>query len=535
MRFGSNERPPLHVPKLVKRSLAILSLSLALCNSALADERGFTQALGEWQALFRPLNTARGSALPPAVNAIIREHPRHFQAIEDQSDSKVKGWHHRKWAVVEATLKEIESAYAAATPQGQRALARLCALLGDRFGGEDVPQRGGCIVVSDSLEEASQALLRKWVQANRNAFLGLLDDPDPRIAESAVALLSDDHRETVSTRLERWRHHPQARFRGIVVFWSGLLGEDEGAAVQQAFLDDPSNDVRNYAIATLPYSIAKAELAARRGGFAKGTWTQRKAILLLAHRVEAPDLPRLALPFLNSADPTLRLFGVECLNFRDGAAQVPPETLARLRRDSNVAIRRSAYTWSGLSRQPMKDLRKGLEDPDALVRETAFEACCTGAESLEELQHLVKHVQIANREAKRIKARSNSEDFGEQTSAFNVQYRVECQEGFLREAFGRLSAQATSEALRLLDSQVPEERRLGTFLACGMPAPSLLALLMDRANDPHLPVRECLVRDAAKLSKPAAFAILTRLRTDADAVIGKRAEAALKELESADR
>jgi HEAT repeat protein len=209
--------------------------------------------------------------------------------------------------------------------------------------------------------------------------------------------------------------------------------------------------------------------------------------------------------------------------------------LARLRKDSQGEIRRAAYLWSGLKPIPMKDLRPGLEDPDPRVREAAYEACCDGAQTLEELRHLLSVVQASAQVAKRAKLASDPENVAAQTQIYNLKYRVRIQEGFLRDAFGRLNGLGAAEVLRLLDSSDVENRRLGTYLACVLTGPQIFAALERRVKDEDPSVRRCLAEEATHLPAATARTIFTRLLDDPEIDVWGRAAKALKGQKASDR
>lgn len=525
-KLASDEPLHLRVPSLVKRTLAILSFSLALCASAMADERGFSQAINDWRALFRPLATAREGSTIEVANAIVRDHTRRFRVIEAQRDRTVKGAAERRAQAIEASLREIGTAYGSANPKGRRALVRASAVIADRFLKRDVPFRPGseCFVEGNTLEAMAETLVGKWIAAEPSAHLGLLDDPEPRVAYAGVRFLHKAYADEVTTRIRAWRNHPQARFRGLALDAISLLGREEAIQTRRAFLDDPSEDIRDDASCALPYEVATLELANRRAGFERSTRGQRKVVLQLAYWVHDPDILRFALPFLNSADPKDRRIGIDNFRYRVANGLIPAETLARLRKDSTPVIRESADTWSGLSQVPMKELRPGLEDPEGFVREAAFEASCAGAETGDDLRLLLKILRTTQREAHR--ERSEEGDLHE---------RARSQERHLRQAFARLDRVATPETLLLLRSKETEERRLGTSLACGMSNPTIVAALAERVKDPQIAIRAYLASEARELPKRTANALLNRLLADPAPQVRKQAKITLKELESADR
>lgn len=486
----------------MKRSIALLSLLLALASSAFADERGLAKALEEWRALYRPLATAHGPALTEASGKVEKVSEVLFRAVGETSNLSVRGYQEREREAILANLQALKDGYAHGDARERRTLVRLAAILGNRFGEGEVPWYPTCGNGPFTVGVGAEALLTEWIQEDPAPYLGLLSDPDARVAEAAVRLLNERYREDVTSRLEAWQRHPQARFRGIAVKWSHLLGKEASRNIQLRALDDPSEDIRDLAGAELPYADVKEAYRLRRPMFEKATWTHRRTTLALAGRLDAPDKLELAVACLQAKDASVLNTAFDILTYGvEKEIEIPLATLARLRGHADGEVRARAYGRSGLQKIPMGDLRVGLTDPDEGVRSAALGACCEGVETVEEFRFLL--------------------DYGLKKGLTS----------HLPSAARRLGGKAVDTVLPFLDSKEVEHRTLGIEMAVRIGSPRLLPGLEKCLADPDPKIREALANHITDLAEPIARRWLKQLVADPVEAVRERATYSLESLD----
>lgn len=497
---GSNGRTSPHVPTFVKRPFAILALTLTLSAGAFAGDPELAHAIAQWRDLFRPLASAQGADLFERIEKVVREHPVRYGAVQKEFHLHAPGHAEREGEATEGNLGELRTAYARANPAERRQLARLAAILGDPFEGRDAPQYAIC-TKGPGIDAPARELFDTWVRKTPNAHLGLLDDPDPRVADAAVRALGEAHADAVITHLQAWQQSPKPRFRGIVAQWSRLLGEAESVAALRRLLDDPSDNVRDAAVRELPYSDTKREYEARHGRFDKATWGERRTILLLAHRTQAVEFPKFALACLEAPRPNVRQTGLECLRYYFEPLPVPLPTLARLRKDPLPLVRSIAYELSERQAIPMRELQAGLNDPEESVRSSAIQACAKGVENLAEFRALLPRCLKQDHELD------------------------------LSSAVRRLGDAVSDDLLTLLASDSPGARKAGIGLAIVLKSPRMIVALEGLLGDPDAQVRRRLAWEAQNLEGPTRLRILQALAKDADPDVREQALERLKELD----
>jgi HEAT repeat protein len=486
----------------VKRSIALLSLSLALVSSVFADERGLAKALEEWQALYRPLAIARGSALTGAAARVERETEMLSDAVGEGTNRSARSFHEREREAILANLDALRKGYAQGGPKERRTLVRLAAILGNRFGEGDVPWYPICESGPFTVGVGAETLLTEWFKENPASHLGLLDDPDARVAEAAVRLLNESFRDDVTSRIEAWQRHPQARFRGIAGRWVHLLGEEALRKLLARYLDDPSEKIRDLAAAELPFSDLKEAYHLRRPTFQKATWAQRRTLLAMAGRLDAPDKFSMAVTCLQSKEDSVLKVAFSVLGYgAEKGTEIPLATLARLRRHANGEIRSRAYFRSGEQNIPMRELRIGLQDTDEAVRTAAFAACCKGVGTVDELRFLLD----------------------EGVKRENTSY--------LPFAARRLGEKAVDSVLPLLDSRNVALRTLGIEMAALIASSRVLPALEKCLTDADPKIREALADHITELPEPTARRWLKALAADPVEAVRERAVYSLEALD----
>lgn len=469
----------------MRRLLALLSLSLAIVPSAFADEKGFAKALADWQALYRPLTLPQShQTLVEVASRVERENALRREAITKADDPSIPNSTEWEDQAVEANVDALTKGYEQADARGKRVLVRLAAMLGSLFDDSDAPRYPTCGNEPRTVEVSAKYRLQQWVEKSPRTYLGLLDDPDARVAEAAVRVLHEEFPGEVTLRLEAWRRSPQTRFRGIVGQWASLLGEEAGTCYLIRCLDDPSDDIRDLAAADLPYAAVEEAYRLRRPQFETATGAQKRTILALAGRVDAPDILKLAVACLESDLSSLRLAALEVLHYKYEDATVPPRTLAKLRKDPTWDVQMEAYYQSGRQHIPMRDLRDGLTHPEETIRLAALEACCEGVETRAEFQFLL---------------------------AYSLKHGWTSD---LPDAARRLGPSVTEDVLPFLNSQSPTMRCLGIEMACNIPSPRFILALEKLLGDPDPEVRKTLANEVQRLPEETARRWLKLLAND---------------------
>ncbi|MGV3617748.1 MAG: HEAT repeat domain-containing protein [Fimbriimonas sp.] len=505
----------------MKRLVAALVFALTASSFAASDERGVERALAEWEALFLPLATARGADLVEVADKIGVNSALRYQAMSrvrnaeydrlariSQGAARISDLRQREDEAEKRILATLNESYSQADPRGRRVLIRLAAILGDWFEGGSVPIYPTCGNRAFSLNDEARSLFRKWVEATPATHLGLLDDPDPRVAEIATRSLAERFPEEVGDRISIWQRSPHSRFRGIALVNLSGLPEQEKARAAKRFLDDPDESLRDWLILRFWDTdekplLTKEEVAAfyetKRPSFGRTTPALKRTILKLGEFLRRKDVDPLALEALNHQNPSLRAVAFETIFSRN--IVVPAPVLTRLFKASSSDERESAYALASKQGLSIRDVLPGLRDPDERVRNEAFRACCRGAETREDLKLLLT-----------------------QAEQFDGIYS-------LADAAARLGEVAVEDALGLLDRPEPELRNVGINMACATKSPRIVADMERMVLDPDKHVRCNLASEVLRLPDASARRILERLLTDAEEDVRDQAQSSLEALD----
>jgi hypothetical protein len=322
--------------------------------SARADERAFATAFARWNALYEPLRTARGRDLATVIDRIGADSKSRERDVLLAS-KEAPAYPQRREAALVRHHELLEAAYPKATPRQKRALVRLAAILGDRFVEEDRPRSGCSIPTLEPQSPEPGDLVRPWIESTPATYLGLLDDPDPRVAAAAWPALESAFPDEVHARLGKWGRSPFARLRHIAAQRLAPPTTPETLRETLRFAEDPSVAVRAVAAQSIEAQIAYAEMplalqeelerlyVARRKTFTRSGTPQRWLVLRLGFILHHRDLAPLALQALATGEPSLRWGAMVAIATNQDPVVVPTAHLLPLLEDPWEFTRRFAF------------------------------------------------------------------------------------------------------------------------------------------------------------------------------------------------
>lgn len=488
----------------MRRLLALFLLSLPLVASAHADEKGLQRAVAEWRALFQPLKGVRMTDAGSILERIAREAEAKNDALRDNVDELAS---YRVWqTALGEGVAALEGLFARSGPRERRTLLRFYAAVGDLYEDSDVPDYPTCGTgLSERFDYCVRLLFLEAVAKEPAAYLGLLNDSDPRVADLAVQALHETYPDEVRTRIVEWANNPQARFRGIAAVWATrfevnqpLLGKEAQRKIVLGLLDDPSEDVRDQVLEGLTEEQAAEEYRARLADFAKAREGRKWTALRLGTRTQDPSVGRLALASLSGSESLIK---AALWATRSVEATVPKPTLMRLFRHLSPEVRELAYDQASIQDVSVAEIQPGFADPVKDVADAAFDAACRRAATREEFLLLFRKVE------------KEGDDYD------------------VTEAAGRLGELVVPEILALLADPIPKRREWAVEMACLNGSKRLLPALRGLVDDPTSTVRKTLIGWADELPKEAARDLLKLLANDPDEKNRMRALEALAELD----
>lgn len=337
-----------------------------------ADERKFTAALARWNALYEPLCTSHGRNLTTTLDRIGKD----SKSLEKGLALASKGGsdHPKRRAAALARQYELlKAAYPDATPHQKRALVRLAAILGDTFVEEDCPLSGCSIPSLEPKNPEPGDLVHSWVESDPATYLGLLDDPDPRVALAVWPALQSTYSDEVQARLEKWGNSPFACLRHFAAQQLPLPTTPETLRENLRFAEDPSVAVRAVAAQAIEAAIARGEMALplrddlerlyadRRKEFARSGTPKRWLVLRLGFILGHRDLGPLALQALATGEPSLRWGAMAAIVTNHDPIVVPTAHLLPLLQDPSEFTRRYAFEHAKNQGVPERLLPKHLD------------------------------------------------------------------------------------------------------------------------------------------------------------------------------
>jgi hypothetical protein len=276
-------------------------LALALTGSAFADDRAFSKALSDWEALYQPLASADPASSAPLLERIARESAVRERVMDDLEYDVDRELSKKRDEVERRNLVILDTAFERADPNGRRAMLRLYGRLGDYFGLSTVPSYAICGEEEDDFGDKNRILFLRRVRKQPALSLSLLKDSDHRVAELAALALTSSHPAVVRKHFLLWSRSPRPHFRGIALMASRMRCStpDETREINLALLDDPSEPIREWAVRMLPPQDAWEAYRVRRLTFAKSSTSRKRTTLQLGMDLESPAVVPLAMTSLS--------------------------------------------------------------------------------------------------------------------------------------------------------------------------------------------------------------------------------------------